>query len=399
MVNLPLYLAGAAAVACPVSIAAYQILMGMTIVALIATRSEWRFPPVWIPLSLFMVGTVASLLASGHVRAGYPQIKKFYVYLMLFLVVSAVRTAKEARVIALAWALAAALSAAWGLVQFASKYRLAQAEHQDFYRAYVGRRITGFMDHWMTFSGEMMIALMIMGALVFFAIDRRWVLWLAPAAALASAGLVLAFSRIMWAGAAAGGIYLLWMWRKWTVLAVPLLAGILLLMNPFDVRERALSIFHPHGDMDSNAHRGVTQRVGWEMIKAHPWVGVGPQQVGLQFENYVPADIPRPLPTGYYGHLHNIYIQYAAERGIPTMLALMWFLGLVLFDFAQGLRRWPAAAEGRWILHAGIAATIAVMVGGLEEYNLNDSEVLGMFLALVGCGYAALYEGDKKCKA
>ena len=68
------------------------------------------------------------------------------------------------------------------------------------------------------------------------------------------------------------------------------------------------------------------------MIRAHPWFGMGPEEVKLQFNNYVPADIPRPLPEGWYGHLHNIYLQYAAERGIPTMLLMLWMLGQILYD-------------------------------------------------------------------
>ena len=62
----------------------------------------------------------------------------------------------------------------------------------------------------------------------------------------------------------------------------------------------------------------------------HPVLGLGPEGVKTQFDEYVPADIPRPLPSGWYGHLHNIYLHYAAERGIPTMLVLMWMILMLL---------------------------------------------------------------------
>jgi O-antigen ligase len=113
--------------------------------------------------------------------------------------------------------------------------------------------------------------------------------------------------------------------------------------------------------------------------------------VGPHFEEYVPADVPRPLPNGYYGHLHNIYYHYAAERGVPAMLALMWMLGQALVDFIRTLRRLPQKAEQRWVLHGAIAVMIAVLLGGYFEVNLGDSEVLGMFLAVVGCGYVAVF--------
>jgi len=126
------------------------------------------------------------------------------------------------------------------------------------------------------------------------------------------------------------------------------------------------------------------------MIQAHPWFGLGPEQVGPHVMQYVPSDVKLPLPEGYYGHLHNIYIHYAAERGIPTMLALLWMLGQALYDFIRALRRLPAGAEARWVLHGAIAVTIAVMLSGFYELNLGDSEVLAMFLAVIGIGYVAV---------
>ena len=250
-------------------------------------------------------------------------------------------------------------------------------------------RITGFMGHWMTFSGHMMIALLLIGALVFFGGLRRGTPWLIGAGVLITAALLAAFTRSMWLGAIGGGVYLVWNWRRWLILAIPVLAAVLLLANPFGLRERALSVVEPHGQVDSNEHRVVTRRIGYRMIEAHPWLGLGPEQVGPHVMQYIPEDVKLPLPEGYYGHLHNIYIHYAAERGIPTMLALMWMVARALYDFARALRRLPARVEHRWILHGAIAVIIAVMLSGFYELNLGDSEVLAMFLAVIACGYVA----------
>jgi O-antigen ligase len=248
------------------------------------------------------------------------------------------------------------------------------------------------MDHWMTFSGEMMMALLIVGAMLLFSRNRSGLAWLYPAGTLIAIGLVAAFTRSMWAGAAVGGAFLLWCRRPLLILALPVAAGLLILANPFQLRERVFSIFQPHqGDLDSNAHRALTRLVGWEMIKTHPFLGVGPEQVGPQFESYVPLDVPRPLPHGYYGHLHNIYYHYAAERGVPALLALLWLLGRAIYDFVRTLRGSPDS-ECRWVLYAALAVLIAVMLSGYEEVNLGDSEVLAMFLAVVACGYVAVME-------
>jgi putative inorganic carbon (hco3(-)) transporter len=383
-------LAGAAAVLPVISVAGFEIVLGAAIVAMIVLRVKPRWPPIWLPILLFFLGTVISWLASGDLHGGLPQIKKFYVYAMVFVVASTFRNAAQIRWLALGWAAAATASAGYALYQFYDKYEHAIETSQNFYNAYVADRITGFLDHWMTFSGEMMMALMIVAALMFFCRDRRWVAWLVAAGAVVGIALVAAETRSMWAGAACGGVYLLWFWKRWTVIALPVVAAILFLVNPFGIGDREQSIFQPHGDQDSNQHRAVTRAIGVGMIKAHPWLGVGPEQVGKLYKNYVPADVKR-LPTGYYQHLHNVYIHYAAERGVPTMLMLVWFLLRALYDFVRTLRRLPADAETRWILQMGIAVIIAIMVAAWEEVNLGTSVVLGMFLAVVGCGYAVIY--------
>jgi O-antigen ligase len=87
--------------------------------------------------------------------------------------------------------------------------------------------------------------------------------------------------------------------------------------------------------------------------------------------------------------LHNIYLQYAAERGIPTMLVMMWILGKILWDFLKASPGQPAKSEARFVLHGGIAVILAILAEGFLEYNLGDSEVLTLFLAVVGFGYVA----------
>src|SRR5947207_1008235 len=107
---------------------------------------------------------------------------------------------RQVRWIALGSILGAALSAAWGLEQFASKYAAAMAAQQNFYEVYVANRITGFMGHWMTFSGEMMIAVLLAGAVLLFAYSRgRRVsrMLIAAAAVLIGFALIAAETRSM----------------------------------------------------------------------------------------------------------------------------------------------------------------------------------------------------------
>jgi O-antigen ligase len=123
------------------------------------------------------------------------------------------------------------------------------------------------------------------------------------------------------------------------------------------------------------------------MIKAHPWFGLGPEIVGRDFEKYIPEDITRPLPRGWYGHLHNIYLQYAAERGIPTLLMLLWLFAATLLRWFAAVRRLPQFHPAAWLLHGSIAALLGMLVIGTVEHNLGDSEVLLITLTVLCLGY------------
>jgi O-antigen ligase len=372
------------------SIAVSQILLGLALAALLLSSERMRLPPIKLPLALFMAGTILSLLFSGHMSQGTPQIRKFLIFVILLLVYSTFRTLGEIRTVVLAWAGVATLSAVRSLFQFGQKYQESQDLHKNFYDFYVGERITGFMSHWMTFGGEEMIVLLLLASYLFFSGERRWKAagWLC--AAVLAVSMVLGFTRsIFLLGFPIGLLYLFWFWHRWLVAAAPVVAVIGFLVAPTALKERVTSIIQPHGQMDSNEHRNITRRTGVEMIRAHPFLGLGPEQVKYQFERWVPPDIPKPLPEGWYGHLHNIYLQYAAERGIPTMLFMMWLIAKVIWDFLSTLGKTPSSAEARFVLHGAIAVILAILAEGLLEYNLGDSEVLTLFLAVVGFGYIA----------
>ncbi len=367
--------------------------MALSLAALLVSGGKLRFPPIKLPLGLFFIGTAISMALSAHPWTGRPQIRKFFVYILLLIIVSTIRSLPPVRGLVYAWALVGAGSSVRALVQLAQQWQ----DCRESYDCLVGERITGFMSHWMTFGGQlMMVFVMLLAFLLWAPPPRRFAALLWAAVPLMAAALYANGTRSIWLATASGAMYLAWFWKRWLVVLAPVVVAVLLLAGPEYLRQRVTSIWKPHGEADSNAHRIVAWRTGWRMIRAHPLFGVGPEHVASEFSNYVPEDIKK-VPTGWYGHLHNIYIHYAAERGVPTMLVLMWMLGKILFDFASALRRTgPGPGEAKYILHGAIAATISVLVGGVFELNLGDSEVLMLFLAMVGCGYVAVENVNKE---
>ncbi len=377
------------------SIAASQILLGLAVAALLLSRRRPLLPAAWPPLAAFLGLTVVSLLASGNITAGLPQIRKFFVYLTLVTVFTTVRRVDRAVALVQCWAAAASLGAVVAIVQFLVKLHAAHRAGRPVYEFYLAQRVTGFMSHWQTFGGEQMIALLLLLAfLVFSPRAAGRVRWLAIAgAAMLSTALVLDYSRGIWLGLICGLCYLLWKWRRPAVLAVPVFAALLLWLNPAGAGRRLESILFPSGTLDSNDFRIVCWRTGLRMIEAHPVLGLGPEIVHRRFMDYVPADIPRPLPEGWYGHLHNVYVHYAAERGILAAVALILFLLRILFDMRRALARAaPFRSDARFLIEGTIAVLIAIMASGVFELNLGDSEVLTLFLATVALGYVAAGE-------
>lgn len=370
------------------SIAVSQILLALALAALLLSSERLRLPPIKLPLALFVAATAISLLASGHIQEGMPQIRKFYVLLILLVTYSTFRALSEIRAIVLLWTGIATLSALRSFFQFWRIFQQSQAMHAGFYDFYVGSRITGFMSHWMTFGAEEMIVLLLLAAFLFFSGERRWKRTGWVCAIILAASMVLGFTRsIFLLGFPIGLLYLLWFWKKWLVAVVPLVVVAAVLISPRALRERITSAVEPRAEIDSNRHRAILRETGELMIRAHPWLGLGPEQVKYQSSEWIPKS-DYPLPSGDYQHLHNLYLQYAAERGIPALLIFLWLIGKILWDFVRALRH-KLSPETRFILHGSIAAILALLAEGYSEYNLGDSEVLTMFLAVVAFGYLA----------
>jgi putative inorganic carbon (hco3(-)) transporter len=374
-----------------VSIAASQIFLGTGVLLLLVFERKLAFPRIWIPLAGLFLWTILADVLSPDPWGGRAQIRKFFVFLFIPLVYGVFRR-QFAKVYYLvgAWAVAATASGVWALVQYVVKYQQIRHSGEEFYVAYLRRRITGFESHWLTFGALQLSILLLLLAQWFFS-NRRMPTWAYAAIGLFSATILLSWDRSIWVAAVPAVFYLTWFWRRRMTLALPVIALAAFLLAPSGVRERLLSLFRPHGETDSNRFRTVTLLTGWEMIKAHPWFGVGPEEIRRNFDRYVPASIQRPLPVGFYGHLHNIYVQYAAERGIPALLFLLWFAGWALWDcFRAALRAGRERSQERFVLHGVVAVIVAVMIGGLAEHNLGDSEVLMMFVSVVALGYAAV---------
>ena len=209
------------------------------------------------------------------------------------------------------------------------------------------------------------------------------------AAAVISASITIGWTRSVWlaAGVSAGlpG-------RRVETEVSCAGSGLLLIVGWFictTIRSRARHLDLPvRMDRSIRTSIGTSPAVGIEMIKAHPWFGIGPDMPGRHSTITFPPISRGPLPEGFYGHLHNVYLQFGAERGIPALLAFLALIGITLGEWWRSARA-ALSPSTKAILHGSIACLLAILVGAFFEHNLGDSEILSMFWIVVAWGYRA----------
>ena len=367
------------------SIAVAHTFLGFGLALLLVRPRSVRIPAAAWPLLALLVWTLVSAAASDEPLAALPQIKKFFVFAMLPLVYTAFRSTDECRRAAESWFVVVLAGCAFAAGQFLFSVLGAARAGTDFYGLYVDDRITGFYSHWMTFSQASVLVLVTLACLLVFARRRPgFGIWLGVAGLVGST-LLLSFTRSAWLALLVCGAYLLLLRRPKALVAVPVALLVGYLVAPDALQQRVRSI-RP----GANQARIVMWRTGLNMIRAHPVLGVGPERAGPLFAEYQPDDVDE-LPPGFYGHLHNVFIHFAAERGIPAALIVLWLFARILLDMRQALRRLPQSRDDRrFLLHAGVAGTLCVGVLSCFDVSLGDSEVLGAYLAIVAVAYRGI---------
>ncbi len=379
------------------SIAVSQTLLVIALVLLLLSNTRLRLPPVAWPLAGFLGWTLLSMAASDDPAAGWPQIKKFLVFTVLLAVYSLFSRVEQARRLFEALFVCTLAASLVAIVQFVVKFAEAKATGQDFYESYIGRRITGFFGHWLTFSEVLLIVFLMLASYVLFSRSgRRFgrAVWLGCGVVFGVA-LVLSYTRSAWAAILLGLAYLLWHSNRRVLWLGPLALVVLLLVSPQSIERRLTSLTNP----EAYLARMIMWRTGARMIEAHPWFGVGPMRVGPRFAEFQPEDVTE-LPDAYYGHLHNVFVHYAAERGIPAVLFLLLALGKVLWDHRRALARLPAGySDERFLLQGVIAATLGLAVVSCSDLSLGDSEILGVYLTVIALGYRAVDSVSRRAAA
>jgi putative inorganic carbon (HCO3(-)) transporter len=367
-----------------VSIAAGEILLAAALVSwLIWQPRRPQLPSYVTPLCVFILTTFLSLAVSPDPAINWA-FRKTVIFGMALLAATFVTTRWRART-SYAFLLAlATFTSIWALVQFGIAYARFLGTEKLSDDPTVLARITGFMGHWLTFSGEQLLVwCAAVPALIY--LGKRWFVPLT----IVGAALILSFTQSVWLGAAAGiGTVAFLLPRRLLVVVILPLVLMGVLASPLIYQRLNRSLNDP--DFAPRTGRLTLWKAGARMIRDHPWFGVGPERVPTEFLKMYRGS---NLKDVYYGHLENNFLQIAAERGLICFAAFIWFL---LELYAGLVRLLKAADDGtRWIVLSAISALTGFVVSGLFQYNFGDSEVLLLLLFIVSIPFGVLHEPIK----
>ena len=164
------------------SIAVSQILLAPALIAaawIISYNRKLFSSMKWIliPLIVFCVWIIVTALLAPNIMLALTFTKKFYLFLLIPLVPMIVRGRNRILWIYRAIIAVALVSSFVGIGQY-----LTNQDHTD-----LMDRITGFMGHWMTFSGLLMLALVCTVAFCLRTGWKQFYLWIPIASVMALA--------------------------------------------------------------------------------------------------------------------------------------------------------------------------------------------------------------------
>jgi len=361
------------AFALPLSIAATEITLGLTLLAWLGTR-PWSRPAApgvrtlgiatlalcgaWLLASATSPTPIASLILA----------RKLYSIVIVFLLADRARDASLANRFVTTTFVAGVLTAVIGFVTFGIKHAQGGWDQP----------LEGVFSTAMT-SGNVLTTLTVAAfAVVLFERPGERRAWFDRGAlALFAASLALTFRRGSYLAWLAASVALVALRRARWVVLVPLVVVLALALVPRMGRDRALSIAHPVDD--TSAGRISLWKSGLAAFWDRPITGWGLQDSNSLIERYKRPDARFPA-----GHFHNNWVHIAVTTGALGLLAYGAWMALAGWGAWRAFRRTRSALAA-----SGLAAWIAFQVYGLFDWSFGDAEVVDQLFVWLGLALAA----------
>lgn len=333
--------------------------------AVAALRGAW---PVLAAAGAYLLFLLVSMAASLDPERSSRALSELFNLTVIPLALWLVRSERDARRIVDGLAVLGGCLGVFGLAQYFLGY-----DH-------LHQRIPGPFSHYMTFSGVLLLADVLLVSQLAAGPRRRGpgAAWRWGALGVINAALLCSYTRSAWVALVAALTLLILLRAPRWLLAYPVAAVVLALTVPAPLVDRMRSIT----DLEdpSNRDRLSMAQAGLAMIADRPLVGLGPEMVRDLYPRYrVDTAVRDRVP-----HLHNSFLHLAAERGLPELASYLALMGIALGGAWRRLRREGGFRGGRADLYLGAAlAVVAFNVAGLFEHNWGDTEVQRLVLFLL----------------
>ena len=329
-----------------------------------------RTTPLHAPIGAFVLLSILSCAFSTLPSRSFIQIKGFGTFLLVVFVAALLDDKDDVRLFVDAWRTTALYLVLRGLVEW-----LAGADNLD-------ARVSGGLSVYMTYAGLLLVFVPLLGSRGLSGGRRISRVADAIVAAAGVFAIALTLTRSAYLGLAIGLLVVLLAARPRLALVAPLGIALFVVIMPLAVRDRLMSATNPR-DVTMN-DRVAMWKAGAAMIRERPLFGVGPGRVKALYPVYRVSGWVEPRP----GHLHNNVVMIAAETGIPSLLAYLWFVGAF---FSAALRQVRGLARGeplRGVTLGAIGAMVSIFAAGMFEYNFGDVEVLMATLVVATLPFA-----------
>ncbi len=344
-------------------------------------RARWpRWRAILVPALLYLWCSALSVIFSVAPGDSTARLGEAFSLMTLALVPLCVRDEAELRRLLRGGLLVAGGISIWGLSQYAIGW------------GDLAHRIRGPFSHWMTFSGVLLLCdALLIGNVLARGRRAKPLVWLVLA--LVNVALFGALTRGAWVALAICLLLLAAIaWRRMLV-ALPIAALLVLLLSPVTVVQRMMSI----GDLsdESNYDRLCMLDAGLRMVAQHPMIGVGPDTVPYLYPLYRHPTAPRL----WVQHLHDTFLQMAAESGLPTLAAYAWMMLTAVLAAWRGLRREGRHGPRADLYLGALVGVVAFAIAGLFENNWGDTEVKRCALFLVAIPFCVPAPGEAESGA
>lgn len=206
--------------------------------------------------------------------------------------------------------------------------------------------------------------------------------------AVGAIGIATTLSRGTGLGLYLSTLFLSFMKKSKIIIAV-LLAVILIFpfVMPGKIKQWAKDVNYNFIVFMCNPDRVYIYKTSINMIKAHPFLGVGVNTFSKNYGKYKIGPEEKGWESGETKYAHNNFLHLGGETGLLGLAAFLWFLFII---FKQGFLLFRKLSDEylKAVAVSLLACFIGFLVNGLTETSLYYPRVVMIFWYLIGISLA-----------